>query len=161
MSDPLSVLRRTAGGKFSQAGGTLPSGQAIKPDPKSHRAAANPCGNRRGQSRQKRAASHGARGIFKNSLIQRRRTPGKRKTAQSYLWSCKLPRRDSVCFNHFSDDRGNSRCIRRSSNNDRGGGSGRRRTGCWCGIPDRWARHWPELGREQILRRRQAERQGR
>lgn len=40
LSDPLSVLRRTAGGKFSQVGETLPSGQAIQYDPEKYRAAA-------------------------------------------------------------------------------------------------------------------------
>ena len=40
LSDPLSVLQRTAGGKFSQVGETLPSGQAIQYDPEKYRAAA-------------------------------------------------------------------------------------------------------------------------
>lgn len=40
LTDPLSVLQRTAGGKFSAAGEILPNGQPIQYDPGKYRAAA-------------------------------------------------------------------------------------------------------------------------
>jgi len=40
LSDPLSVLRRTAGGKFTPVAETLPSGQPVQYDPAKYRAAA-------------------------------------------------------------------------------------------------------------------------